>query len=199
MKLIAILLFASAVGAQTCTHSIKYAPVGPILLFRNGRLLQEGPDFTTAKVPGTTRCCIVTPLAFADQDLISVVITRALDGHLWRTDWTCTGSLGVTPPAPPFPGCASDGANGLACVGAIAAGKTQQISGGIDFGGASGGRVGLAAADNAGPVFYQHLLPTDDGTGKFLHNSGVVQCPLFDALVIAKNPVCIKWEWVAIP
>lgn len=210
--LLSLLLLASSSLAQSCPHTLTRTPVGPVLLYQNGKLLNAG-DYSSVTPAGKTMPTLA-PLVFADQDAMSVVITRAVpltitvppsppvtyfSYALWREDWKCSGAVGVTPPPPPFPGCSSDGANGIACVGSIAAGKTQQISGGLDFGGASGGRVGIAAADNAGTPFIVYLMPVGDGTGKFLHDAGVVACPAFDASVVAKSPVCHQWEWVAIP
>ena len=109
MKTLIFALLAASAWGQTCSHATKYAPSGPLLLYRNGVLLQEGPGFSTAKVPGTQRCCLVTPLAFGDGDLMSAVMTRAVAATLtvggqpvaytayvlWRTDWSCSGSSGA--------------------------------------------------------------------------------------------------------
>lgn len=217
LRLLGIFGSAAILSAQSCPHTLTRTPVGPVLIYQNGKLLNAG-NYSSVTPAGKTMPT-VAPLVFADQDAMSVVISRAVpltftappslpvtyfSYALWREDWKCAG-ISTPPPVSLFPGCASDGARGFGCDGeitsgkSIQAGKGQQISGGVDFGGASGGRVGIAGADNAGSPFIVYLMPIGDGTGKFLHDAGVVTCPAFDASVIAKSPVCHQWEWATIP
>lgn len=73
------------VGA-TCAHFIAKAPIGALLVFRNGILLRENLDYT---VSGG----IIAPIAWGDNDLMTAYAQ-------WREDWACAG--GQSQPASPL-------------------------------------------------------------------------------------------------
>ncbi len=179
MRALAIILFASSAFAQSCPHTLTRTPVGPVLLYQNGKLLNVG-DYSSVTPAGKTMPTL-TPLVFADQDLMSVVITRAVpltfttgtnqsvtyfSYALWREDWTCTGSTGLP--------------NGVILLGN------------------SSGAFGFAAGDTSSAIVIL-LSPSGDGTGKQLGNAGVVPCPRFDPKVSVLNPTCYQLVWSTIP
>jgi len=85
--------------------------------------------------------------------------------------------IDITPvaaaPANPFPGCQSDGAGGIACAGTIQWDSTGVFDPTITWGG----------------VTYR-LPPPGDGTGKALHDSGVVPCGNIAPTALSKGPTC---------
>jgi hypothetical protein len=100
-------LFQFSLHAQTCGHQTRFTPFGMVVMFRNGAMLKIA-DYTMANVPGSSRPSF-TPNAFADQDAIAIMYTRAMNlpgtttpwGYsLVREEWNCTGNL--NPPPPPI-------------------------------------------------------------------------------------------------
>ena len=93
-------------------------------------------------------------------------------------------------PVAPFPGCASDGANGIKCTGGIT-GNTNVV------GTLMLGTFGLAWSGTSAPVVLM-LSPTGDGTGKYLSDGGVVACPAnLPADILALNPACHQFVWAS--
>jgi len=195
--LVWLVFSVSRVSAQSCSHTLTRTPNGPLLVYRNGILLKQS-DYTSPNSPGTN-FPIVTPLNFSDQDFMSVVITRAVpltftvpgpppqtvtyfSYALWREDWTCSGKQG-TPPPLMFPGCQSDGASGFTCSGNIAAGGSLDAGFGSSF----------DSAISWGGITYR--LPSGDGTGKVLADSGLAPCGNLDPKFLATNPTCHQFVW----
>jgi hypothetical protein len=92
-------------------------------------------------------------------------------------------AIDITPvvaPINPFPGCASDGASGITCSGAVVAN-----------GGLSGGPFDPTIT--WGGITYR--LPAGDGTGKRLQDSGVAACGKLDPTFLANSPTCHQLIW----
>lgn len=91
----------------------------------------------------------------------------------------------VLPPVNPFPGCASDGANGLHCSGSIAAGFGTTFDSAITFNGIT--YRFPPKVDSAGnPI---------DSTGKLLVDSGPAACGNLDPAFLATGPTCHQFVW----
>lgn len=178
-----ILFFPALLSAQSCSHQMTRTPNGPVLVYRNGVLQRQGADYASVNAAGTN-FPILTPLLFADQDLMSAVITRAVplsftipgpppqtityfSYALWREDWECSGNLGLA-------------------------------SGALTLFGSQAGGFGLSVPDSGTPLIIM-LAPQGDGTGKIPQDSGVVPCPKLDPRIAALSPVCHQFVWVTPP
>jgi hypothetical protein len=110
----AVLLIAAAWCAygQTCAYQTGKYPNGQVLVYRNGAILRQGPDFAYKVISGVPT---ITPVAWAPGDNFSTVFsiqipltTSAATGSIaytsfrvWQENWTCPGSA---PPPVPDPG-----------------------------------------------------------------------------------------------
>lgn len=97
----------------------------------------------------------------------------------------------VTPP-PSFPGCSTDGQQGIQCAGGFTA-TLPGISGSVNFRGADSGGIGITAANAAGNLVML-VMPTGDPTtwpGKFLQIGAPVPCPKMAAELVKANPICL--------
>jgi hypothetical protein len=106
MKLALWLAFVTCLSAQDCSHQTAYTPLGSVSMFRNGLYLQSAEIVRTA-VAGTAHPKF-SPVAFADQDQVAILYTRAVylptiqplttwSYSLVREEWTCTGNLNPPP------------------------------------------------------------------------------------------------------
>lgn len=189
MKLLLIFAFTFQLTAQTCSHVLTRTPNGPVLVYRAGKLLTLNTDYTSIAFGPIT----ITPLAWSDGDKMSAVFSRAVPlgftfqgqtisywGYqLWREDWACVGQSGTVTLTSPFPGCTSDGNQGIACAGGIALGVGTQFARSLTFSGIN------------------FLLPNDpavDPTGKSLKDSGVAPCDGMDPKAVGGLP-CHQLIW----
>lgn len=107
------------------------------------------------------------------------------------------GAVGPTGPTGPagsiYPGCVSDGANGVSCIGGFTADNLNTKSALIPFRSLTSGTVtGFAAPDTAGADI-AYMLPTANGVaGQFLKDSGVATCGTY---VAGAPAVCHQLIW----
>lgn len=113
-------------------------------------------------------------------------------------------AIDITPvpvaPPPSFPGCSTDGQQGIQCAGGFTA-TLPGISGSVNFRGADSGGIGITAANAAGNLVML-VMPIGDPltwVGNFLKDSGPVACPKMAAELVKANPVCHQLVWSAIP
>lgn len=205
-----LFLWVAVAAYAQCSHTLKYAPVGPVVIYQNGKKLTEGADFTAAKVPGTARCCVVSIANYADGDTISALLMRQTAPAafaLWSTDWVCSGSQGV-PPATCQQTCQSDGATGK-ILGGFVSGADAGRSGAIVLrGGSSGGfgivvplvsgsGTGTAPLDAASPPgdLIMWLPPGGTPTNTLGIGTVAVPCPPMLPMIESLHPVCFQTEW----
>ncbi len=103
-------------------------------------------------------------------------------------------------PQPAFPGCSPDGTQGIQCAGGFSVAPGGFAGALVLANSANTGSLGISTAAGAGP-FTVLLMPScSDGScfGKFLRNSGVVNCPPLHPSIAKFNPVCQLAEW-AVP
>jgi hypothetical protein len=101
MRSVLLLMFACGAFGQTCVHQVTRSPIGPALVFRNGRLLRQGADFLYVTAAGTMPT--IDPVTFAAGDTFSVVFSRQVPLTLtvagasvsystyqnWQETWDC--------------------------------------------------------------------------------------------------------------
>lgn len=113
-------------------------------------------------------------------------------------------AIDITPvpvaPPPNFPGCSTDGQQGIQCAGGFTA-TLPGISGSVNFRGADSGGIGITAANAAGNLVML-VMPIGDPltwAGKFLKDGGPIACPKMAAELVKANPICHQLVWSAIP
>lgn len=113
-------------------------------------------------------------------------------------------AIDITPvpvaPPPSFPGCSTDGQQGIQCAGGFTA-TLPGISGSVNFRGADSGGIGITAANAAGNLVML-VMPIGDPltwAGKFLKDGGPIACPKMAAELVKANPICHQLVWSAIP
>jgi|GEM_PF-6617297 len=206
--IITLLCLASTHGyGQTpasCSHTLTVVPVGPVLVYQNGVLGIQQSTFRAQGIPqgevgtyssSTALLPAIAPLAWRDGDHMTATFTRLVPlafrlpsaqtvtyyaYELWQESWLCLGQSGTVAPAPStFPGCTSDGNQGIACGGGFAAGVGTQFAAAIAFGGIN------------------FLLPNDptvDPTGKTIKDLGVASCAGMDPKQVGGLP-CHQLIW----
>ncbi len=100
MRSAILFLMASAAYCQTCAYNTGKFPNGAVIVYRNGAITRQGPDFSfkvTAGVP------TITPINWAPGDNFSTVFSiqvplKLPDGtaytsfRAWQENWNCPGS-----------------------------------------------------------------------------------------------------------